>query len=298
MTEEAKNRKTYGLLGRNISYTLSPVMHNAAFRHFGIPAEYEIFDIEEKELEAFFQDRLLGGDVSGFNITVPYKVKIKELLEACTDRDVTVDKWVKVIGAANTVKVNGNKISVYNTDAEGFFKSLIEDAGFETTRKEAFILGAGGAGRAISLYMNYIGHLNQIYVYDVDAAKLDSLDEDRKNLVPDKVRTIRKLEDVPVKLNECDLLVNATPLGTREGDELPISQDMLDIVLEKRMHVYDLVYARETELVKKAKEKGIKAVNGLGMLVNQAAKAFKIWTGKPLDEIAEVMKSAAKGAKK
>ncbi|MGD2278963.1 MAG: shikimate dehydrogenase [Candidatus Omnitrophota bacterium] len=296
MAEGTKNKKTYGLLGRNISYSLSPVMHNAAFRHFGIPAEYEIFDIEEKELEAFSRNRLLSGSISGFNITVPYKVKIKELLEASKERDVTVDKWVKIIGAANTVKINGDKISVYNTDAEGFYKSLTEDAGFDTTRKEVFILGAGGAGRAISLYMNYIDHLDRIYVYDVDAGKLDSLDEARKESVPDKIRTVRGPEDVAGKLKRCDLIINATPIGTREGDKLPLSRDMLDIVLQRRMHVYDLVYARETELVKKAREKGIKAVNGLGMLINQAAKAFKIWTGKPLDEVVKVMKGAVEGA--
>ena len=95
-------------------------------------------------------------------------------------------------------------------------------------------------------------------------------------------------EDINKKVSESDLIVNATPLGTHEGDPAPVDLDLL----KEGMVVYDLVYARETELLKAAKQKELKCANGLGMLINQGALAFEIWTQKPFEEIRDVMKKA------
>ena len=110
-------------------------------------------------------------------------------------------------------------------------------------------------------------------------------------LAPDSISlSAVDVKDLPISIAESDLIVNATPLGTKEGDKLPFSPEDL----KQPVVLYDLVYAHETEIVKKAKEKGIVSSNGLGMLINQAAVAFNIWTGKPIEEIKKVMQDAAR----
>lgn len=287
-------KELYGLLGRNISYSLSPVMHNAAFRHKGMDAEYRIFDIEEDSIEDFMRDEILSGNLKGFNITVPYKIVMMEKLLGCALLNVEGDKpddWVKIIGAINTVKVEGNSVRLANTDAEGFVSSLDTAIDFDAKRgKRFFIAGAGGAGRAIALYLARMVKPKKITVYDIDGAKLDSLRKDfDKWFDPNILSTLSDEAEVSGDLRNCDLLVNATPLGTREGDPMPVREDLIG----DNIAVYDLVYCRKTELVKAAEQKGLKASSGLGMLVGQAARSFEIWTGFKADEVRAVMESAA-----
>jgi len=282
--------KIYGLLGRNISYSLSPVMHNAAFRHFDIPADYELFDIEEERIGDFFEELSLGHKIYGINVTVPYKVIIKEMLES-TDL-CNLDESAKLLGAVNTVKIDKNELVGFNTDGEGFYESLLDETGFDPKGKNVFVLGAGGASRAICTYLGSLGEKapKEIKVFDVDREKLASIktlfDE---HLLSGKLAVIEE-EELPASIKASELVINATPLGTKERDPLPVSPDHL----QKSTVVYDLVYARETELVKTAREKGLTAVNGLGMLINQGAVAFNIWTGCPLEEIKKVMRDTVK----
>ncbi|MDD5633916.1 MAG: shikimate dehydrogenase [Candidatus Omnitrophica bacterium] len=287
-----REEKLYGLLGKNIQYSLSPVMHRAAFSHFGISARYELFDKGEEKLDDFWEKNVLGGKLSGFNVTVPYKVKICEMLKNCRDREVTFPGIiVDIVRVVNTVKIEENKLFGYNTDVSGFYDSLIEDIAFDPGKaKDVFVIGAGGAGRAISLFLaGSIGALD-INVYDINDAATDSLEKAfKKNRGPGKI-SIVKPDEIHKKLKKCGLLINATPLGTKEGDKTPIDLNLLEGV--DNLVVYDLVYARETELVKRAKEKGLKASNGLGMLINQAAMAFNIWTGKDVKETKKVMRAA------
>jgi len=287
----------YGLVGRNISYSLSPAMHNAAFRHFGIHAEYGLFDIEDSGLDKFIWDRILSGEVSGFNVTVPHKIRMKTLLEKCSLLEVSCDECADIIGAVNTVKVDGKKVEIFNTDAPGFCDSLKKDAGFDPARgKEFFVAGAGGAGRAVSLYLAMMTENVRINVYDVDSERLFALasafDKHPDVLGHDVFRPVHAPGDIPAVLSGCDLVVNATPLGTKEGDPVPVPLGSL----KAGVTVYDLVYARKTELMMYAEEKGIKAANGLGMLVGQGARAFAIWTGSDPEEAGKVMKEAAEGA--
>ncbi len=144
------NNKIYGLLGKNISYSLSPLLHNTAFAHFDIPAEYKLFDIPEDKIDSFIEQEVYAGRINGFNVTVPYKIKMRDMFLGQSNEN----DWVKIIGAINTVKVDSGSISTYNTDTQGFYESLSEDAEFDPgLTEEIFIFGAGGAGRAISLYM-------------------------------------------------------------------------------------------------------------------------------------------------
>ena len=296
MANDKDDRKTYGLLGKNINYSLSPAMHNAAFRHFGIPAEYKLFDVRENELDGFVRDRVLTGEISGFNVTVPYKMKMREVLEKIPIPEENFANWVRITGALNTVKVEKENITAYNTDIGGFYKSLVEDAKYDPQQGGAiFVIGAGGAGRALSLYLAHLtGLKTSVNVYDTEKERLDSLEDAFKrgwcqeDSPPDKLYLVKSTADIPKRLQNCRLVINATPLGTKEGDPLPVNFDYL----KKGQVVYDLVYARETELLKLAKEKGLVAVNGLGMLVNQAALSFEIWTGMSSGETRPVMRSA------
>lgn len=281
---------TYGLLGRNISYSLSPVMHNAAFKHYVIPAEYVLLDKKEEELNDFFEKDVLGGKIKGFNITVPYKIKTKEFLES---KGYKLHKWASVTGSVNTVDPDKGMLIGHNTDVIGFYASVQQNFDIAIGPKREytfFIAGAGGAGRAIALYVAFMG-AKRIYVFDIDTKSLESLRarfDEFDPSVRDKFRAVRA-EDVVHAVEEADLLVNATPLGTQEGSAVPIPLE----ALREGQAVYDLVYARKTELLEAAEEKGLKCADGLGMLINQAAKAFEIWTGKPFGEVERIMRKAA-----
>lgn len=294
MGNPTQSTRLYGILGRNISYSLSPAMHNAAFKHFGIAAEYKIFDIADDKLEAFFTEYILGGKLSGLNVTVPYKVTVKEMTEKCQVRSVSVDSFPKLAGAINTLKIEGSSISAFNTDGEGFYNSLREDLGFDPAGKDVFVLGAGGAGRVIALFLASLGEdaPKNISVYDVDAGQLAALRDTvgryrGSGVIDSHVEVVKDLSGMA----KCDLIVNATPLGTKEGDKMPVPSESVE-QLRKKTLVYDLVYARETELVKAAREKGLRASTGEGMLAGQGALSFQKWTGKNLEEIKPVIRKA------
>lgn len=290
-------KKIYGLVGKNIDYSLSPVVHNAAFDHFDIPAEYKLFDIDKEELEKVFCNQILKEGLSGFNVTVPYKTKIRDILNSRTDYELHEwDKWVRLTGSVNTVKIEAETIHLCNTDLVGFNQALLETTGYNLdSQKDILVLGAGGAGQAISIYLSYFKKHGHIHVYDIDQEKLSSLKE--KVNTPGTAAAegvfspVESIDDLSRVIEGCDLIINATPLGTKEGDDLPIPREVQEY-LKGDMVVYDLVYARETELVRLAKDKGLKAAGGLGMLVNQAAAAFNIWTDKPIEKVRDVMKKA------
>ncbi len=286
---ENPDKKIYGLLGKNISYSLSPVMHNAAFRHFKIPATYQLFDIPEDGLKTFFEDHVLNGELSGFNVTVPYKTRVCELMSSFEGYSYDPTVGAKMLGALNTVKVDGKKLYGENTDVLGFLYSLAIETKFPLKGKSVFISGAGGVGRAIGIFLAAVHGTKIVSVYDTSETQIASLLEFISGtdyagdmfLINDKTDALRKL-------SESDLVINATPLGTNEGDPLPFDPDLL----KSDAVVYDVVYARETELIKKAKEKGITTVNGLGMLVYQGAYAFHIWTGEDVEKTAKIMIAA------
>ncbi|MDD4956455.1 MAG: shikimate dehydrogenase [Candidatus Omnitrophica bacterium] len=289
----------YGLLGRKISYSLSPVMHNAAFRHFNIPAEYRIFDVEKSDLEVFYQDVISPtGNIKGFNVTVPYKMDFKEMIQMFSKHPEPLHEWAAVTGAVNTVKVEGDKLRGFNTDVQGFYDAISDIPDFDpVSARKIFIAGTGGAGRAICLFLAHMVLPSRIYVYDVVKERVESLAEDFGRYLGHMERMsevfsgITSAGDVPSRIVECDLVINATPLGTKEGDRCPLPVD--DI--RDGAVVYDLVYARQTELVSRARARGLRAYNGESMLSNQAALSFNIWTDGDDDDLIltkKIMKDA------
>jgi len=276
--------KTYGLLGKNIKYSVSPAMHGAAFRALDIDAKYDIFDRNENELEAFFKD-IKKGTITGCNITIPYKEEALRYIDK-------TDSLAKDVGAVNTVFSAGGILEGYNTDCLGFAKALTGkdegDLGFDPKHKDVIIFGAGGAGKAVLRVLLEHG-VRKIAIVDIDAEKAESLAGALSKSGKDIVITVIEDKDKQNEfVSKAHLVVNATSCGLKNDD--PHLFDYRYITEEA--FVFDLVYATETSLVKKARFRGAKAVNGLNMLLYQAAESFKIWTGIKNAPLA-VMKKAA-----
>ena len=274
----------YGIIGHPVKHSLSPAMQNAAFKACSIDAEYLLFDVEPDKLDTFFR-QIKSENISGLNVTIPYKIETKVYLE----RNGTLDENVKRLGAVNTIKVSGDgALFGYNTDGPGFYRSLIEDLKFEPENKNVFVLGAGGAARAIIMYLG--NGPKTISVSDIDERKLMELKEHYGKYYDEKKLVIVK-GDIKDPLAKSDLLVNATPVGMKDGDPSPVDKNLLHTGLR----VYDLVYNKPvTQLVKEANSVKLHAMTGLGMLLYQGAIAFEIWTGvkAPVGEMKRSLKAA------
>ncbi|MFH1655399.1 MAG: shikimate dehydrogenase [Candidatus Omnitrophota bacterium] len=283
-----KAKKIYGVIGFPVKHSLSPCMHNAAFKALGIDAEYKLFEVKTEGLSDFLNN-LKNEGIFGLNVTVPHKIKVREILENKFPYDkYTVQMspelhYVKISGAINTVKREGDKLEYWNTDAAGFLKSLEEE--FDPKNKKVLLIGCGGAGRAViaSLSWKELG-VKKIYVNDIRAEAINSakeyfsqISDYFRKLLEDKLQFI-STEEIPQIIKKCDLLINATPVGLKADDPLPIEENHL----HKDLFVYDLIYnPAETKLLKLAKNIGAKTANGLGMLTYQGMASFEIWTNKP-----------------
>lgn len=259
--------KIFGLIGNPVEHSLSCLMHNAAFKALKINAEYKLFRLETKELEHFLFN-LNNNNIFGLNVTVPYKEKVMPLLDS-------VSQEAKLIGAVNTIKVSENNLEGFNTDGEGFIKDLKEGLGFNPAGKSISILGAGGAAKAVSVYLSKEAP-KTISIFDIDKQKKETLVSNLKsNFENVDFRSVDSIESL--KINDCDLLVNATPVGLQDEDPCLIDEKFIN----ENTLVYDLIYnPKQTKLLKIAEEKGARTACGLGMLLYQGALSFKIWTQK------------------
>lgn len=270
--------KIFGIIGYPVRHTMSPAMHNAAFKKLGINAVYLPFEVNPKDLKNAVEGlKALG--IAGVNITIPHKESVIRYLDSLTYE-------AKTIGAVNTVVNKNNKLSGYNTDAYGFMKSLKEDLGFNPKKKGIFITGAGGAAKA-AVFALAMGGARRIILTD----KID----DKALTLACEVELKTSCECIALRINSrgiqdmllnSQLLVNATPRGMKDSDPAAVNPDFL----HRGLCVFDLVYNRDTKLLRAARQKGIKAAGGLNMLLYQGARAFELWTGKraPI----EVMKKA------
>lgn len=261
-----------GILGWPLETTLSPVMHNAAFRTLGLDWTYYAWPVEPDDLPA-----AVGGlralSSMGANVTMPHKEAVVDLLDGLSGD-------ARMIGAVNTIQRVGRELIGHNTDVDGFREFLEGDAGFHAAGKRALVLGAGGAARAVVRALDELG----IAEITVAARK----EEQAALLVPlasgGRAVSTQWAQGV-ARADEFELVVNATPLGMRESDRLD------DIRLRREQVVVDLVYhAPLTPLLEAARNVGAQSWPGLGMLVRQAAASFQIWTGQdpPLETMSAV----------
>lgn len=258
--------KLYGIIGFPIEHSLSPFMHNAAFARLKIDAVYLPFSVPKNRLKEAISALKRNG-IAGFNITVPFKSESIRYLDG-------IEPTAKMIGAVNTVVAKNGKLIGYNTDCAGFIRSLKEELHFRPEGKGAFILGAGGAARAVCFGLAE-EKAAALYIYDVITAKAKALAGNIRSHFPEcGARAVSKRQ-IARCLKDCRLLVNCTPLGMKGRGPLPIDVRLL----HRGLKVYDIVYTPvKTKLVKVARRKGISAVGGVGMLLYQGAEAFRLWT--------------------
>jgi len=275
--------KLYGLVGFPVKHSLSPAMHNAAFKTLGIDAEYRLFEVCPDDLEDFITRRVFDEQIAGFNVTVPHKVaawRIVERLWGSTD-------YARRIEAVNTVRVDGVSPVATNTDAPGFARSLAEDTGFVIDgNKTALVIGCGGAGRAVATALTIENEgVGRLYLSDVRHDSAVSLAQ----RFPGSVAIA--LGDLASVIDSCDLLVNTSPVGM-ESDDIVLDPDLL----HERLTVYDVVYNRETRLVREARRRGLPVAGGLGMLLYQGVAAWELWTGReaPVAVMREALINAMK----
>jgi len=269
-------------------------MQNAAFAALGLNCRYLAFDVHPDLLSSAVQGAR-SMQFLGLNLTVPHKLLALPMM---AELDPSAAKW----GAVNTVSFEGRseegewkplrafteesprkvRACGYNTDAYGFLASLKEDLGFYLEHARVLLLGAGGAGRAVALQVAEEG-VSDLFLVNRTLYKADALAAE----IHERFPAVHVMTGYPHR--EVDLIINATSLGLRPNDDMPIDLERFPLTDTKA--VYDMVYRpSETGLISCARESGAQAVNGLGMLLHQGAKAFEIWTGQAAP--IEVMRAA------
>lgn len=263
--------KICALLGWPVEHSISPAMHNAAFRTLGLDYCYVTFPVRPDMLrEAVSAIRALN--LAGVNVTVPHKENVMAHLDE-------IDEEAAFIGAVNTVVNKEGRLKGYNTDGRGFMRGLIDD-GVEVGGKRVLLIGAGGAARAIGYYLSEKAELS---LYDIDRGKAERLAGDLN-----KIGRGVKCPDGVGDLKGFDMVINATPLGLKPGDPLPCDPALL----RADQTVGELIY-KETPFIKEAAKRGCRTFDGLGMLLWQGVIAFELWTGKKPPQ--EVMRAALRG---
>ena len=264
-----------------IKHSISPFIHNRAFEATHTNGVYLAWEIEGTDLAETVAN-IRRYQMFGINLSMPYKEQVIPYLDQLSEE-------ARLIGAVNTVVNREGTLIGYNTDGKGFFKSL---PSFKISGKRMVLLGSGGAAKAI-LAQAILDGVSQVSVF-VRSASIEKTRpylEKLQNETGFKV-DLFALEDVSelqARIIDSVLLVNATSVGM-DGVSLPIPSS---VVLPEKLLVADVIYQPfETPFLNRARNQGNHAVNGLGMLLYQAAEAFQLWTGKemPTDQIWELLK--------
>lgn len=261
--------KLCGVIGDPIEHTMSPAMHNAAFKKLGLNYLYVPFRVKSQDLgKAINGMRALN--IRGLNVTIPHKVGVISFLDK-------LDPLVEKIGAVNTIVNDDGVLTGYNTDATGFLQTLVEE-GVEPRGRNVVILGAGGASRAISFILAERGAnlviLNRLLELDWAQELARKISESFRRKVEALELNEKNLAGV---LERADIVVNATSVGmSPKTDETPLPAKLLrsDLV------VFDIIYnPAKTRLLQEAEAARARILSGLDMLVWQGALAFEKWTG-------------------
>ena len=284
---QPRAKKIFGLIGRNVDYSWSPLIHNTAFDLLQLPCFYTIFNIAAPELveAALAGTRALG--ISGFSVTIPYKKTVVPFLDELSPE-------ARAIGAVNTIVNENGRLCGHNTDIAGFAAPLIPLSG-RIRNQKVCIFGNGGAALAAveAFRLHFRPSSILLFVRDLDkAAEMLSGYEHRELVTP----CLQNELDLPENrdlLRECIVIVNATPIGTagRTDPAASILPEGKELVHSGQI-VYDMVYnPLETPLLKAARAAGAETVSGIEMLIAQAARAFFIWTGHqmPVDTVRKVV---------
>ncbi len=262
--------KKLAVLGHPIGHTLSPLMHNASIKALELDGEYEYDKLDvapDTLMERLAQFPAEG--YAGVNLTIPLKEVAFQGLEK-------LDVSAEILGAVNTVEFTADGPVGHNTDGYGCLKALEEAFGKSAAGDSVFILGCGGAGRAVAL-MAALDGAKVVTLADVDPQRVATLAAEITERVP-AVEVFQCLEKEDQIANCCsaDLVIQASPVGMKKDDPSLMPPE----AFRAGQRVFDLIYMYpETALLSVAKVQGAQIANGLGMLLHQGAKAFEIWTG-------------------
>ena len=264
-----------------IKHSISPFIHNNAFESTNTNGVYLAWEVDATELAETVAN-IRRYQMYGINLSMPYKEQVIPYLDQLSEEAC-------LIGAVNTVVNREGTLIGYNTDGKGFFKSL---PSFKISKKRLVLLGAGGAAKAI-LAQAILDGVSQISVF----VRSSSMEKTRPYLEKIQNATgfrvdlfaLEDIQELQDSITKADLLVNATSVGM-DGSSQPIPTS---IILPEKLLVADVIYQPfETPFLKWARNQGNQSINGLGMLLYQAAEAFELWTGKemPTDQIWESLK--------
>lgn len=267
-----------GLIGYPLAHSLSPRLHQAALHACDLQGDYSLFPVEPDNIQGLeaILDRVRAGEITGLNVTIPHKQTVIPLVDALTPT-------ARAIGAINTIYLRDGSLIGDNTDAAGFRADLKKHLSTVPRRHgklTALVLGAGGSARAIVYAL-----VNDGWEVKIAARRVKQAHRLALSFPGNEIR-IANLKSLQTNLPPLtfDLLVNTTPVGMAPNiDQSPWPENL---AFPERAVIYDLVYnPRETKLVRDARLQGRLATTGLGMLIEQAALSFEIWTGhRPLAE--------------
>lgn len=267
--------KLVGLLGNPVKHSISPLMHNEAFRQLDMDLIYLAFEVENGNLEKAVQGLKSLGAI-GWNVTMPYKKEICEYLDELSPA-------ARVARSVNTVINKNGKLVGETTDGIGFIRS-IEEAGVSISGKKMTLMGAGGAAISV-LVQSALDGAREISVFNRKGKSYDNLKEILPEISKISGCTLNLFEYnekiLAREINDSDILVNGTPIGMEPDTE---KSPIVDVsIFHKDLFVYDMIYnPEETMLIKQAKNAGCSTMNGLHMLLYQGAAAFELWTGEQM----------------
>jgi shikimate dehydrogenase len=277
----AESRQDYpnqfGLLGWPLGHSLSPQIHAAALQAAGLSGAYQLYPVpplpDGADLLQKVFDRFRFSELRGLNVTIPHKQTVLTLLDGLT-------KTAAAIGAVNLIYKDGERLMGDNSDAPALLVDLQRNFALENQVGTALVLGAGGAARAAVYAL-----LQQGWQITVAGRRMEAACQLVADLTPVVKNLAQSMVALPLersslaKMHTCSLLINATPMGM-----LPLADQTpwpADLSLPAGAYIYDMVYnPTETVLIRSGRAAGHPTANGLGMLVEQAARSFECWTGK------------------
>lgn len=270
--------KVCGIIGDPVEHTLSPAMHNAAFRSLGLNFVYVPFHVRREELaDAIRGIKSLG--IVGVNVTMPHKTRVLRLLDK-------IDQPAREIGAVNTIVRHSNKLEGYNTDGEAALDTL-SHLGDSLSSCRVVLLGAGGAARAIAYNLSKV--VQQLTILNRTRLKASSIAAMARMRRGAECRSLELgAVNLRKEVSRADMLVNTLPVHVFPRFARLLIQERL---VGSDMLILDINYHATGDFVAKAKQAGAKVADGLDMLVRQAELSFRLWTGRAVPF--EVMREAA-----
>ncbi len=276
MKEITGNTVLTGLLGSPVRHSISPLMHNEAFRRLDLDYVYLAFDVPKEQLKTAVEGlKTLGA--RGFNLTMPHKTEMAVLADELSPA-------AQLCGSVNTVVIDNGVLKGYTTDGIGYMQAA-KDAGYDLPNKTMTLLGAGGAATSIFVQAALDG-MKEIRIfnrksptYDKAAALIEKVNKTTGCRVT--LHDLNHSDDLYESILTSDILTNSTNVGMAPDMDGCLIKDT--DVFHPGLIVSDIIYnPEETMLMKLARSKGCAAFNGLYMLLYQGAEAFRLWTGKTM----------------